>query len=186
MSKTKVAVGASAGGAMGALAMFIAVPQIEKLEGVELKAYRDVAGVLTICAGHTGPDVMPKQVATKQQCNDLTLKDAAKASAGVLRVSPHLIFHPMQLAAAISFSFNVGTGAYSSSSVAASFNSGDFIAACNNMGKWVYITDPVTKAKVVSKGLANRREVEINICKSTLTKDAYLADVTIVPDTKSN
>lgn len=179
MTIKKIGISATAGAALGALAMNIAVPQIEQEEGVVNRAYRDVAAVLTICAGHTGPDVMVAQVRTTEQCTQLTLSDAKKAADGVLKVSPQLLFHPMQLASAISFTFNVGIGNYTNSSVARNFNSGDYLAACDSMALWNKITDPKTGQLVVSPGLQNRREKEIFLCKSTLTKELYNARVTL-------
>lgn len=179
MTVKKITLSASVGGAIGAIAMGIAVPQIQQEEGTVTRAYRDVAGVLTICTGHTGPDVMLTSVKTTEQCYAITLQDAKKAADGVLRVSPHLILHPMQLAAAISFSFNVGIGNYTTSSVARDFNAGNFAAACDDMALWIKITDPKTGLKVTSPGLVNRREKEIFLCKSTLTKDLYNASITI-------
>lgn len=182
MSAIKTTAGATGAAGLGALAMLLAVPQIEKWEGMRQQTYRDVAGVLTICAGHTGPDVKIGQTKTLEQCNALTLKDAEKASVGVLKTSPHLVWHPMQLASAISFSYNVGTGAYSTSSVARSFNAGDFIAGCNNLLKFDKILCSSPQGCQVSKGLANRRADEYKICMSTLTVKG-LADV---PPSRSN
>lgn len=163
-------VGATSGAALTALALQAIVPQIESFEGTRQRAYRDIVGVLTVCSGHTGPDVVVGKQYTTDECHALTLKDAEKAAKGVLAVSPHLIYHPMQLAAAISLSFNVGTGNYATSSVARNFNQGNFIAGCNSIllynkagGKFV-------------QGLANRRAVEHTLCMSTLTS-AGLKDV---------
>jgi lysozyme len=69
----------------------------------------------------------------------------------------------MQLAAAISFSYNVGVGTYDKSTVASKFNSGDFIGACNYLVNYKYVNG------VVSPGLVNRRAQEQAICLSTLT-----------------
>lgn len=183
MTMKKIGISATAGAALGALAMSIAVPQIQGEEGLKDRAYRDVAGVLTICSGHTGPDVMLTSVKTDEQCYTLTLADAKKAADEVLKVNPHLIFHPMQLAAAISFSFNVGIGNYDTSSVSTDFNMGNFSAACDDMGKWIYITNPQSHLKEISQGLVNRREKEMFLCKSTLTKDLYNASISISPVT---
>jgi lysozyme len=173
MTTGKIAVGAGAGATLGAIAMSIALPNIQTWEGTKLQTYRDVANVLTICTGHTGPDVMIGQVKTKEQCNELTLKDVEKAASGVLKTSPHLIFHPMQLAATISFSFNVGTGTYSNSSVARDLNSGNFISGCNDLLKYDKILCSSPQGCQVSQGLKNRREAEYKICMSTLTTEGY-------------
>jgi lysozyme len=154
---------AGAGATLTALALTVVTPQIEQFEGTKYKAYYDLGKVLTVCSGHTGPDVVVGKVYSPKECTALTEKDAAKAAAGVLKVSPHLLYHPMQLAAAISFSYNVGTGTYANSSVASNFNAGNFQAGCKALLLY-------TKVKGVdAKGLVTRRNVEYNICVSTLT-----------------
>jgi hypothetical protein len=46
-------------GMTGAGALAIAGTMIPDLEGVKYAPYYDVAGVLTVCYGHTGPDIKP-------------------------------------------------------------------------------------------------------------------------------
>lgn len=163
MSTKHVVVGAGAGASLMAIVMTTAVPNIQGFEGTHLAPYRDIAGVLTVCTGHTGPDVVVGKVYTKEDCNSLTSTDAQKAAAGVLKVSPQLIYHPIVLASAVSFSYNVGVGTYDKSSVAADFNRGNFVAGCKDLLKYTY-----SDGKYV-QGLANRRQQEYNICMSTLT-----------------
>lgn len=151
-------------GAGAALAVVIAfiTPKVQQLEGTKHLAYRDTADVLTVCSGHTGPDVRPRKHYTDAECADLTQEDLQKAASGVLKYSPDLEKHPMQLAAAISFSYNVGVGTYSKSSVARDFNAGDFKAGCSDLLKYTYA------AGKYSDGLYNRRKAEYNICISDL------------------
>lgn len=163
MSK-KIVVG-SVSAALMAIVIGVSSPEIGALEGQELRAYKDIAGVLTVCNGHTGKDIVVNKVYTQDECKALTEKDAKAAMAGVLKISPHLVWHPMQLAAAVSFTYNVGIGTYTSSSVARLFNSGDFKGACNYLTKYVYVK------KVVVQGLVNRRAREQQICLSTLTSE---------------
>lgn len=146
-----------------ALVMSITVPNIKNLEGTKYTAYKDIAGVLTVCSGHTGVDVVIDKTYSDEQCSELTEQDAEKAAEGVLKVSPHLIYHPMQLASAISFSYNVGVGTYAESSVSKDFNSGNFITACNDLMKYVYADHKY------SVGLENRRKKEQTLCLSTMT-----------------
>ena len=155
--------GAGAGASLMALVMGFVVPQIRGEEGTRYRAYQDVASVLTVCSGHTGPDVVVNKVYTPAQCDDLTEQDAGKAAQGVLKVSPHLLYHPLILAAAVSFSYNVGVGAYDRSSVARDFNAGNFIMGCNDLLKYVYA------GNTYSTGLYSRRVQERKICMSSLT-----------------
>lgn len=163
MSVTKTTVSASTGAALMAIVMLTAAPKIATLEGTKYTAYQDIGGVLTVCSGHTGPDVSVGKVYTPDQCANLTEQDAQKAASGVLKISPHLLYHPMQLAAAISFSYNVGVGTYDKSSVANQFNLGNFTSACNDLLKYTFVNGKY------SVGLANRRKQEQTLCLSTLT-----------------
>lgn len=161
----KIAVGAGVGAALMAIVMGTVTPTLQDVEGTKYQAYKDIGGILTVCTGHTGPDVVVKKVYTPEECAALTTKDATTAAQGVLAVSPHLLYHPMQLAAMVSFSYNVGTGTYGKSSVAALANKGDFIGACNALLKYTY-----ANGKYVP-GLATRRTQEQTICLSTLTAE---------------
>ncbi len=163
MVKGRSIVAGGTGAGVIAAALAIATPDINDHEGVRYRAYKDVVGVLTVCAGHTGPDIVVGKVYSPEECKKLTIKDLSKAAAGVLKVSPHLAWHPMQLAAAVSFAYNVGTGAYAKSSVARLFNEGKFTEACNFLTKYVYAGGKVWP------GLVNRREREKQVCLSTLT-----------------
>jgi lysozyme len=175
MATRHIVVGAGAGASLMAIAMTTIVPAIQGFEGTRAQAYRDIGGVLTVCTGHTGPDVVVGKVYSPDQCARLTAQDAQKAADGVLKVSPHLIYHPIQLASAVSFSYNVGVGAYSKSTVATKFNEGDFIGACNYLLNYKYINGQV------SQGLLNRRLQEQALCLSTLTPKG-LASVQSAPN----
>lgn len=146
-----------------AIVLTTTTPVVEKFEGTRNVPYHDIVGVLTVCTGHTGSDVVVNKVYTGPECAALTEKDEVKAASGVLKVSPHLIYHPMQLAAAISFSYNVGIGGYDKSPVAADFNKGEFNQGCSALMKYTYAGGKF------SQGLYNRRQQEYLICTSTLT-----------------
>lgn len=155
----KTAVGAAG---IVAVILTVAVPQIQKFEGYRSVPYRDIVGVLTVCNGHTGKDVRVNKFYTKEDCASLTDQDATKAAEGILRVSPGLAKHPMQLASAISFSYNVGIGTYDKSSVKRDFNAGNFKVGCSDLLKYVYAGGKY------SDGLYNRRKEEYAICMKGL------------------
>lgn len=159
----KIAAGAGAGAGLMAIVLSIANPQLDGLEGVRSRAYKDIGGVLTICRGHTGPDVVVGQVLNVEQCNKLDTKDLETAASAVLKYSPHLLWHPMQLAASISFTYNVGQDAYAKSSVRSNFDTGNFQAGCSAMLKYVLVNGQY------SQGVNNRRHKEYDVCTSTLT-----------------
>lgn len=146
--------------AVGGIAVAIAliVPTLQRWEGHEARPYKDMIGVLTVCYGHTGPDIRPKDVYTPKECTTLLEKDIEKFATGVLKITPTIEDKPYVLASAISFSYNVGLENYRKSSTARNYNKGNYPLGCAYMllynkagGKFV-------------QGLQNRREDEFNIC----------------------
>jgi GH24 family phage-related lysozyme (muramidase) len=68
--------------AAAALASAIAIPA----EGVKLLPYYDPGGILTVCRGHTGPDVKPNQrfdLATATSCWMPTCARPCRSSSAV-------------------------------------------------------------------------------------------------------
>ena len=154
---------AGAGGLAAAIALII--PVIQQWEGYEPRPYKDIVGVLTVCYGHTGPEIRPKAIYTDAECTDLLEKDIEKFASGVIKITPKIEDKPYVLASAISFSYNVGLGNYKKSSVAKNFNKEDYALGCAYMmvynragGKYV-------------QGLQNRREDEFSICIKEVTND---------------
>jgi len=148
-----------AGGAGGiAAAIALAVPLIAQWEGHRNHVYRDIAGVLTVCNGHTGRDIVVNKVYTDDECNVLLADDIKSTVDGVLRVTPKIEDKTYILASVVSFSYNIGVSAYSHSSVARDFNAGNFAAGCKDMLKYVYAGGKY------SRGLDNRRHAEYAIC----------------------
>lgn len=175
---TKTTAGAvgGAGAALMAIVMGVVTPSLQKSEATRYVAYKDIVGVLTVCTGHTGPDVVVGKVYTDAECTRMTQGDAEKATLGVLRYSPQLLYHPIVLASAVSFSYNVGVGTYAQSSVNRDFNAGNLVAGCNDLLKYTMAGGQY------SKGLANRRAEEHKLCMSTLTPQGIKDVPTSVTD----
>lgn len=154
--KAKMLVGAATG-----VAIYIAAPLIEMVEGVEYKPYIDIAGVPTTCAGITGPDVDMKKIYTKSECRKLLEKHIAIHARYVDKAVKHPIT-PDTRAALISFSYNVGGRAMTNSTAIRLINQGRVEQGCRALGMWNKITK--NGRKIVVKGLVNRRNVEIEQC----------------------
>lgn len=172
MASNRTIITTGAGGSLIAVAIAAILPNIQQAEGNRSFPYHDIASVLTVCTGHTGPDVVPNKYYPPSECAKLTTQDLDKAAKGVLKTSPQLVYHPMQLASVISFSYNIGVTGYANSSVARDFNLGNFKSGCSDLLKYTYAGGKY------SSGLANRRQQEYKICVSTLTPGglAYVAD----------
>lgn len=162
MSAQKVAIGVATAGIIG-----LAVPLIERLEGVEHRPYIDIAGVPTVCAGITGADVSMKKTYTASECRKLLEKHVAIHAKHVDSAVKYNI-SPETRAALISFSYNVGGNAMKNSTAIRLINQGKIEQGCKALGMWNKAT--VKGKKVVVKGLVNRRNVEIEMCLKGVKK----------------
>lgn len=147
-------------------------------EGEILHVYRDAAGLPTIGIGHLltkselstntiriNGVVVPLGNITDQQALDLLGQDVEPAEACVnTRVTVPIT--QSQFDALVIFAFNIGTGGFSSSSALTDINNGNLDNVPNDLMKWDKITDPQTKQHVLSAGLVNRRQKEIDLWNS--------------------
>ena len=128
-------------------------------EGMRRRAYRDVAGIWTICCGHTSmaglPKVKPGMACTLAECRQILMKDVKKFEDCVERY----ITQPMsqhQFDAMVSLAFNIGCWAFKRSSVVREFNKGNEVKAADAFRLWKKAGGRVVQ------GLVNRRESERN------------------------
>ena len=129
---------------------------IKRHEGLRLKAYRCPAGMWTIGYGHT-KGVKRGMVIANVHAERFLEEDVQDAEEAVNR----LVEVPMtqgQFDALVSFVFNLGIGAFSRSTLRKRLNDGDFCAAAEQFGRWVYGSQG--KQKVKLPGLVARREDE--------------------------
>ena len=151
---TKV-VSVVAGGAMA-----IAVALIgghDGLEGREDVPYRDVVGVLTVCDGHTGKDIIPSKRYSDAECDALLHQDLIPVFAAIDRIVK-VPMSDFRKAALASFGYNVGITAMTNSTMVKKLNRGDTSGACDELRRWIKAGGKVWK------GLVNRREVERELC----------------------
>ncbi|MBR9766621.1 MAG: lysozyme [Rhodobacteraceae bacterium] len=150
--------GRSAAGA--AAAVILAVAFIEPWEDTRLKAYIDIAGIPTICTGHT-EGVRLGDTATAEECREIFLAEVVAFEA---RIRPCL---PAELpdqtrAAFVSAAYNIGAGAFCGSSMSRRAMAGDLAGACEALMMW-------NKARVKGvlqpvRGLTRRRAAERALC----------------------
>jgi lysozyme len=127
------------------------------LEGTETDPYRDIAGIPTVCTGHTGKDVVMGKPWTPTQCTEQLKKDLVQHGDGILQCI-NVPINQNQYNALTLFAFNIGVGAFcKSSTVLKPLNEGRYEDARNGMYKWVYVNGKY------SKGLYNRRVKEAAI-----------------------
>lgn len=111
---------------VGAAALSLLMVSLPEDEGVRYTPYKDVGGVLTVCYGHTGSDIVQKTY-TKQECLDLLEKDTERH---MKRVQSCMTRTPTghQLAAFTSMDFN--TGQWCGSRSMREFNLGNNKESC--------------------------------------------------------
>ena len=153
--KQKIAVITTAG------ATAIALVVIAHFEGVRYEPYRDVAGVLTVCYGHTGNDIIQGKTYTQQECDELLQKDFIRTQQQV-DILVKVPVDDKTKAALYSFAFNVGTTAFARSTLLKKLNAGDQYGACEEMKRWVYAGGKVWR------GLVSRRDAESALCHGNL------------------
>ena len=110
---------------------------IKRFEGCRLKAYRCPAGVLTIGYGHTGSDVSNGMVISQEKAENMLKMDLTVHCNNVSK----LVKVPLtqnQFDALVSFEFNVGYGALSTSTLLRLLNQGKYTEASKQFERWVY------------------------------------------------
>ena len=125
---------------------------VKSFEGCKLKAYRCPAGVLT-CGWGTTDGVEEDTEWTQEEADKRLMEDLAIFE---LRVKKLLLLEPTsnQLAALVSFAYNVGTMNLRTSTLLKLFNAGDFAGAAEQFPRWN------KAAGKVLPGLITRRTAE--------------------------
>ncbi|WP_429971914.1 peptidoglycan amidohydrolase family protein (plasmid) [Fructilactobacillus sp. Tb1] len=133
---------------------------IKEFEGLELTAYYDIAGVLTIGYGHTNNTasaatypVYPGEVITEQEATEILQADLITYEDAVNNAVTRQITQN-QFDALVSFTYNLGAGTLDSSDLLVYVNAGDFVDAANEFQYYCHA------AGVVVSGLVRRRAAE--------------------------
>lgn len=138
------------------------IGSVTQLEGTKYVPYDDVVGVITVCQGHTGKDVIRGKKYTPEECKAFLEKDL-KAHREAVYKCVNVPLTPYQFDAYTLFAYNVGTNAFcNSKTVLAPLNRGEYKVSCDGLLKWVY-----ADGKYV-QGLYNRRAYERKMCLGEL------------------
>lgn len=132
---------------------------IKSFEGLSLKAYPDPATggePITIGYGHTG-GVKLGTVWTEAQANNALADDVSRFADGVADLIGDAPTTQGQFDALVSFSFNLGLGNLTKSTLLKKHKVGDYAGAAAEFGKWV------NAAGKRMAGLVRRREAEARL-----------------------
>lgn len=113
----------------------VGINLIKRWEGFRSKAYLCPANVWTIGYGHT-KTAKAGQVISELQAKSLLIRDLAEYEQAV----NELVTVPLtqnQFDALVSFAFNVGTGAFSRSTLLRVLNRGEYEKVASQFGRWV-------------------------------------------------
>lgn len=151
-------VGAIVGGSGAITIAAVMLGNADGLEGRRYYAYQDVVGVWTVCDGHTGADVRRGHRYTDKECDNLLEEDLRKVANAIDPLIKVRIPEPTR-AALYSFTYNVGSGAFASSTLLKKLNASDLPGACKELQRWTYAGGKQWK------GLITRREIEREVCE---------------------
>lgn len=140
---------------------------ITECEGCELTPYYDQAGYLTVGVGHllSGESDPYNRQITQYESDYLLDGDLGETEEAIAEYVEVALMQS-QYNALASLIFNIGTGAFRDSTLLRLLNDLDYLGAADQFLVWDKIT--VDGEKVVSEGLANRREKE---------RELFLADM---------
>lgn len=146
-----------------AIATALAIPA----EGLRQYAYNDTGGILTVCRGHTGRDVVKGKKYSLAECDQFMTDDMKKAVEIVEHCQPGLPANVLGAFADITYNAGPTAACDTSKSTAARLlKQKKYKEACQQLPKW-------NKAKVggtlvVLPGLTKRRAAEVSICMEGL------------------
>ena len=111
---------------------------------------------------------------TEELADGILRRDLERLAEPIQRVIRPTVLRSLnqcQIDALLCFAFNVKFGAFSSSTLLAKLNQGDYIGAADQFPRWNKARDPKTGAMIELAGLTRRRKAE---------RDLFLRDGTVV------
>ena len=134
-------------------------PPVSRLR--EPSPYVDPVGIKTVCYGETR---VPMRRYSDEECRALLAEGLEDFGMAVAEASPGIENSPYEWAAHTSFSYNIGVGAYRSSSVRRLFNAGDRVGACRFMTRYKYAGGRVLAGLVYRREGEGKRVGESELC----------------------
>jgi len=143
---------------IGSPVAILASTMIIRWEGERYEPYRDPVGILTVCYGHTGADIIEGKQYTKDECDALLAADMAEAASHVNRCLPMPKLAHVE-AALTSAAFNIGAKVVCGSTLQRKALDNDWPGACAELDRWKF-----AKGREL-RGLVLRRADERALCE---------------------
>jgi lysozyme len=136
----------------------IVVVAVSGFEGLRLAAYRDPVGIPTACFGET-KGIRLGMKFTRPECEAMLTESLVKHEMGMVKClnNPELLLDGAY-GAFVSFTYNVGVGAFCKSTAARLINAGSVKGACDQLLRWD------RAAGIRLPGLTKRRKAERELC----------------------
>lgn len=152
------------------------IGMIKVFEGLRLKAYRCTAGKLTIGYGHTAGvkegDVIDNKTADRFLMEDLAWSEECVNSSVSVNITQGM-YDSM-----VSLVFNIGSGAFKKSTLLKKLNSGDYIGASNEFGRWIH-----SGGRVVQGLIERRAKEKVMFCSDGFPDNGHHVNSSnVVPD----
>ncbi|WP_370698804.1 glycoside hydrolase family protein [Fibrella musci] len=140
---------------------------VKQFEGFSSSLYNDPAGHCTIGYGHlvhrgncNGSESAEFRAGITEARGTELLRDSLRSFETSVNTNVKVTLNQAQFDSLVSFSYNVGTGAFQSSTLLKKLNTGDYAAVPTEMKRWV------NGGGKVLPGLVRRREAEGNLFSS--------------------
>lgn len=157
-SESKAATVAKTGGVAAAVgALGLAAALIIPFEGYEPKVAPDPIGVPTWCYGETEGPIPYGKTFTVAECKAMLIAKLPRYDKEMMRCV-HVDLPDAPHAAFLSFTYNVGSGAFCKSTLVRKLNAGDLRGACDELPRWNQAGGRVWP------GLVRRRAEERELC----------------------
>lgn len=138
------------------------VASVGTFEGLRQVAYLDPVGIPTACFGETKGIKMGMKF-TKAECEGMLTESLIEHEQGMVRCikNPDII-PDKTYGAFLSFTYNLGVGAFCGSTMRKKIDAGNLAGACNELPKWNKAT--LAGVRIVLPGLTTRRATEKSMC----------------------
>ena len=149
---------------IGVTAAAVSIAFTGSHEGISNTPYRDTGGTWTVCRGQTG---VAMHYYSNAQCDSMLADTLASYAAQIAANTPGYTTLPDGVkSATLDFAYNVGVGAYTTSSYRRMLIARKLPAACDELLRWRFVAGRDCSVKANNcYGVWTRRQAERSMCR---------------------